>query len=33
MITGISVKHFRSLRERELKLGKHLTIITGKMAQ
>ena len=30
MITGISVKHFRSLKERELKLGKHLTIITGK---
>lgn len=30
MITRISINHFRSLRETELKLGKHLTMITEK---
>lgn len=29
-ITGISIGHFRTLKNRKLKLGKNLTIITGK---
>lgn len=30
-INGIYIDHFRSLKGRELKLGKNITLITGKM--